>query len=150
MAQDSLIARCPQCGVKNRIPAGRTNDQAVCGRCKSRLPLSVLFPEHRVDVTDATFQREILDFPGPSIVFFWATWCVYCRQLMPVFDELSRQFSGRIKFARIIMDQNEAMASHYNVLSAPTLILFKGGREANRLVGALPKEQLEYHLRALL
>ena len=150
MAPDSFIVSCPKCGAKNRIPALRRGEPAKCGKCKAPLAQAALFPDHAIDVNDRTFRDEVLDFPGPAAAFFWATWCTYCRQLMPVFDELARELTGRIKFVKVITDQNQGLASEYDVLSLPTIMLFKNGRPVNRLVGALPKNQLEYNLRRLL
>jgi thioredoxin len=81
---------------------------------------------------------------------FWAPWCGHCQRLMPVFAELASEFSGSVKFVKVDLDKSPATASENQVLSVPTLLLFKTGRLVNRLVGALPKNQLQYHLRTVL
>lgn len=149
MARDNFIVRCPKCGAKNRIPPSRTDRHAVCGKCRTPLPAPAGFTEHPVDVSDRTFATEVLGFGGPAAVLFWAPWCGHCRRLLPVFDELASEFSGYVKFAKIELDRNPATATQYQIQSVPVLLLLKGGRIANRLVGAIPKYQLEYHLRAL-
>jgi thioredoxin 2 len=150
MLQENLIVRCPHCGAKNRIPRSRMADHPICGKCRTPLPGNTGFPEHAVDVMDRSFRSEVLSFPGPVLVFFWAPWCGHCQHLMPVFTELASEFSGSVKFVKVDLDKNPVTASENHVLSVPTLLLFKAGRLVNRLVGALPKNQLQHHLRTLL
>ncbi len=150
MNQDNLIVPCRNCGAKNRIPTNRLKDKPICGRCHSSLSPSAAYPSHPVDVTDRTFRDEVLNFPGSVVAFFWASWCTYCQTLMPVITELSKKYAGKIKFARIQTDHNQATSNQYDVLSLPTLILFKNGTQVNRLTGSLPRDQLEYQLAPLL
>ena len=150
MNQENLIVPCRNCGAKNRIPTNRLKDKPICGRCRSPLSPSAAYPPHAVDVTDKTFRDEVLNFPGSAVAFFWASWCTYCQTLMPVITELSKKYAGKIKFARIQTDHNQATSNQYDVLSLPTLILFKNGRQVNRLTGSLPRDQLEYQLAPLL
>lgn len=150
MIPDHLIVPCKKCGAKNRVPSNRSKDKPICGRCHSPLSLSDAYPSHPVDVTDKTFRDEVLNFPGSVVAFFWASWCTYCRTLMPVITELSKKYAGKIKFARIQTDHNQAMSDQYDVLSLPTLILFKNGRQVNRVTGSVPRAQLEYQLAPLL
>ncbi|MFZ2447058.1 MAG: thioredoxin domain-containing protein [Syntrophobacteraceae bacterium] len=150
MAQDNFIVRCPQCRAKNRIPPARAAQKAVCGKCRTPLPRPLGFPEHPVAVFDHTFKSEVLGFAGPTAALFWAPWCGHCARLMPIFDELAGEYSGFIKFAKIDQDKNPGTASQYQVQSVPTLLLFKDGRLIERLAGALPKHQLEHHLKSIL
>lgn len=150
MTEDTFIVRCTQCKAKNRIPRSRAGERASCGKCHAPLPFTAGFPEHPVPVTDRTFAGEVLSFPGPVVVTFWAPWCGYCRHLLPTVDQIAPHYAGSIKFVKVDMDKNPATASQYQVMSVPTILLFKGGRAVNRLVGDVPRDQLEYHFRALL
>jgi len=150
MAQDSFITRCSQCGAKNRIPLSRMGERAVCGKCRAPLHFAAAYPQYAVDVGEHIFDAEVIRFPGPVLALFWAPWCGHCRVLLPVVDELASQYAGLIKFVKIDLDKNPALASQYQVQSVPTMLVFKNGRLVNRLLGALPKDQIIYHLRALL
>ena len=74
MSKETSVVRCPQCGAKNRVPKDRWREQAVCGRCKAKLNLSLLYPDSPVDVDDATFEEEVVRFPGPVLIDFTAPW----------------------------------------------------------------------------
>lgn len=142
MDHDNLIIRCPDCGTKNRIPRQRLQDRPICGRCKAALP-----PGHALDrpvkVTDGSFGSEVLTSPGPVLVDCWAPWCGPCRMVGPVMDQLASQYAGRLKIAKLNVDENPATASQYAIQSIPTMLLFKQGKLIDRLVGALPKGELE-------
>ncbi len=94
-------------------------------------------------VTDSTFQKEVLESDKPTIVDFWASWCGPCRAVGPVFEELSVEYSGKVKFAKLNVDENPKTPTNYGVRGIPTLILFKGGQVVDQVVGALPKGQME-------
>ncbi len=148
--KDSVIIGCHHCGAKNRVPMSRLGERAICGKCKSPLSAENRFPDHPVSVSDQTFKREVIDFPGPAVVYFWAQWCGYCQGLTPVINQLASQYAGRVKFVKLVLDQNPVTSSKYAVQSVPTLILFKRGSMVNRVMGAVPKQEIERQLQALL
>ena len=149
MNTDSIIIKCNSCGTKNRIPKTRLNDNPICGKC--RIPLSIgMIYDRPVDVTDQTFKDEVISFPGPVLVDCWAPWCGPCQMITPVLEQLAREDASRIKIAKLNVDENPVTASQYNVQSIPTMLLFKSGKNINRLVGALPKGDIEKHLLSII
>ncbi len=99
--------------------------------------------ENLVTVTDDTFQKEVLEADQPTIVDFWATWCGPCQMIGPIFEELSNEYAGKVKFAKVNVDENPKIPANYGVRGIPTLIVFKGGEVADQIVGAVPKNQLD-------
>ena len=149
MNTDSIIIRCTKCGAKNRIPKNRLNDRPVCGRCHSRLPEGRDF-NSPVIVSDKIFNDEIISSPVPVLLDCWAPWCGPCRTIGPIIDQLAKEFAGKVKFAKLNVDENSATSTKYNIMSIPTMLLFKDGKVVNSLVGALPKAEIENHLRLLI
>ena len=150
MSRENMIVKCGECGAKNRIPVDRMRERPVCGKCKHPLSLEGGYPDYPVAVTDGTFPREVLSFPGPVFVFIWAPWCGHCRRLAPLIDQLASEYAGKIKFTKLLQDQNPLTATHYHVQGVPNLLFFKRGKLVNQLAGALPKEELERQFRAIL
>ena len=101
------------------------------------------------DVTDATFQSEVLDADGAVLVDFWAPWCGPCRVVHPILEEMAAERDD-LHVVSLNVDDNQQTAARYEVLSIPTLILFKGGQEAKRVIGAMPKRRLESELEPAL
>ncbi|HWS56574.1 MAG TPA: thioredoxin domain-containing protein [Pyrinomonadaceae bacterium] len=94
------------------------------------------------EVTDATFEREVLEAGGAAVVDFGAPWCPPCRAMEPIFAELGGRFDGSARFFKLNIDDNPAVAQRYGVKGIPTFIVFDGGREVERVVGAIGKEAL--------
>jgi thioredoxin 2 len=96
-----------------------------------------------VTVSDATFQNEVMQSSLPVLVDCWAPWCGPCRAVGPVMDALAKKYQGRLKVAKLNLDENPATGSRYSITSVPTMLLVKNGRLVNTLVGALPQSQVE-------
>jgi len=98
------------------------------------------------EVSDANFQAEVIESLTPVLVDFWAPWCGPCRQVAPVLEEIAGEQGEKLKIVKLNVDDNQQTAAQYGVMSIPTLILFKGGQDVKKVVGALPKKRLEGEL----
>jgi len=96
-----------------------------------------------VHVNDKSFASEVLNADLPVLVDFWATWCGPCRSISPIVEELAKEFMGKIKVTKLNVDESPATPSQYGVRGIPTLILFKGGKILDQIVGAVPKARLK-------
>jgi len=103
-----------------------------------------------LQVTDDTFEEEIVKSDLPAVVDFWAAWCGPCRMVGPVVEELAKEYEGRIKVAKMDVDQNRQTPAKFGIRNIPTLIFFKGGEVANTIIGAQPKSALEEVIKKLL
>ncbi|OGI11043.1 MAG: thioredoxin [Candidatus Margulisbacteria bacterium GWF2_35_9] len=102
------------------------------------------------EVTDQTFQKEVLGSDKPVLVDFWAPWCGPCRMVSPVVEEMEGKFSGKLKVVKINTDDNQNTSMKYQITGIPCMIIFKGGKEVNRLVGYRPADAMEKELNKLL
>ena len=103
-----------------------------------------------IDVDDNNFDQTVLKSETPVLVDFWAPWCRPCLMVAPIVEELADDYSGRVNFVRVNVDQNPQVASRYNIMSIPTLIIFKDGQPASHIVGFRPKEELKQGLDKVL
>ncbi len=103
-----------------------------------------------VHLTDQSFEAEVLKSDKPVLVDFWAEWCAPCRMVAPVVEALNEEYAGQIKVAKLDVDAAPVISANYGVLSIPTLILFVGGKPAQRMVGFQPKPSLKGKIDAAL
>jgi thioredoxin 1 len=103
-----------------------------------------------ITVLDASFKSEVLESTTPVLVDFWATWCAPCRAIAPALEELATQYKGQLKIAKLDVDSNQVTAEQFGIRSIPTLLMFKGGKVVEQLVGAAPKSKLEDSIKKVL
>ena len=103
-----------------------------------------------LEVTDESFENEIINSDLPALVDFWAAWCGPCRMVGPVVEELAKEYEGKIKFAKMDVDQNRQTPTKFGIRSIPTLIFFKGGEVAQTIIGAQPKSNIDEELKKLI
>jgi thioredoxin 2 len=141
---DIETMRCAACGAVNRVPREKLARglRPVCGRCKAHL----LGDGAPVTVSDATFAAMVEQSPLPVLVDAWAPWCAPCRMIAPVIDQLAADMAGRVRVTKLNVDENPITASRFNLRSIPTLLVMRGGREVDRLVGVQPKAEIERRL----
>ena len=139
MSETQLI-RCPACGATNRVPQAKIDQglEPVCGRCRTPL----LGSGKPITVTDATFSAEVERSPLPVLLDMWAPWCGPCLMMAPVLDQLAAEMAGRVRVAKLNVDENPLTAGRFNARSIPTLLVIKAGREIDRIVGLQPKSEI--------
>jgi thioredoxin 2 len=130
----ATIITCPHCGKRNRVgPSAQGVPR--CANCHHLLPWIV-------DATAGSFGDEV-NASVPVLVDMWAGWCVPCRQVTPVLEDLARANAGRMKLVKLDVDAAPDVAARYTVRGVPTLVLMEGGEEVDRLVGAAPRPSIE-------
>jgi thioredoxin 1 len=102
------------------------------------------------EVTDATFEQEVLKAPRPVLVDFWAPWCGPCRMVAPIVEELAEEYDGKVNFVKLNTDDNPVIASRYGIRSIPTLLVFRGGEPVGQITGFRPKSDLRRRLDAVI
>jgi thioredoxin len=140
------VIRCPSCGQLNRVPEVGGGRKAICGRCKA--PLQSNDGRRPVELTDANFEAAIADGRA-TVVDFWAAWCGPCRTIGPIIEQLASERQD-VRFAKLNVDENPRTASAFHVQGIPLLVFFKGGVERGRVVGAVPRPQIEAAIRQYL
>ena len=141
MTPQGTIITCPNCGTKNRV---RPSQSGVprCSVCHHLLPWIV-------DASPATFDDE-LQASVPVLVDFWAPWCGPCRMVSPVVERIGREDAGRLKVIKLNVDDAPELSDRYEIRGIPLLVLLRDGAEVDRLVGAVPQEQLRQWLNSHL
>ena len=131
---DYDIRSCKSCGQQNRVRAAAPGVPR-CAKCGADLPWLA-------KVTGAGFHEGVEASPVPVLADFWAPWCAPCRMVEPVVERLAVDFAGRLKIAKINTDEEPGLGTRFEVRGIPTLILFRGGKEADRVTGAMPATAL--------
>jgi len=149
MADKDIIVKCPSCGVKNRIPLDRLDEGPVCSKCRSSLK-GVIGTGKPLNINDSAFDQEVINHPGTVLVDCWAPWCGPCRMVAPILDQIAGEYRGRVKIVKLNTDENPMISSRYEIRSIPTMLIFRDGRQVDRITGALPKQEIERHLSAAL
>ncbi len=103
-----------------------------------------------LEVSDATFEQEVLRSEQPVLVDFWAIWCGPCKAIAPIVDSLAATYAGKLKVAKVNVDENGATPSRYGIRGIPTLLFFKGGKVADQVVGYVPQNVIEEKVQRLL
>lgn len=103
-----------------------------------------------VEITDQNFEQQVLKSDKPVVIDFWATWCGPCRMVAPIFEDLANEYAGKVVFGKLDTDENPMVSGEYGVMSIPTMIVFIGGQEASRIIGARPREDLKRYIESAL
>lgn len=103
-----------------------------------------------MEITDATFEKEVLQADKPVVVDFWATWCGPCKMIAPILEEVASEMGEKVKVTKLDVDSNGRTAGKYNIMSIPSLLFFRNGQVVDQVIGAIPKAQLLARLEKVL
>jgi thioredoxin 2 len=134
---------CPQCRSINRVPAARLTEHPNCGQCHRPL-----FNGHPIDLTAADFDRHASQADIPLVVDFWAPWCGPCRMMAPAYEQAAKTLEPHFRLAKVNTEEERTLATRFGIVSIPTMIVFRGGREVARQPGALGPQEIVRWIRS--
>ncbi|MBF0218609.1 MAG: thioredoxin TrxC [Gammaproteobacteria bacterium] len=139
---EAVHITCPHCHAINRLPHSRLTEGGRCGSCHE-----TLFPGLPIDLGMANFNRHIGRSELPQVVDFWAPWCGPCKMMAPVFKQAAKEFATKVIFLKVNTEVEQQLAARFAIRSIPTIALFKGGQEVDRVAGAMSIDQLRAWLK---
>lgn len=135
---EDVIIRCNHCGKKNKLKKSDLEKTIKCGHCHE--PMKII-DEARY-ITEASYNAEVVNNPGVTLLEMYTDSCGYCKQLNPVLDEIAKEYKGVIKVVKVNAEQERKLAMGFMLRGVPTLILFNDGRQLDMKAGAMSKEQI--------
>lgn len=139
MSETPLIIRCTNCLSLNRVPQEKLESGPRCGSCKNVLEV----PRQSIHATAASFDRDVAYWPETLLVFFWSSWCLYCKIYEPLINELIAQNPGKLKALKVDIEAEAYLAQRFTVTKTPAFLVYKNGVFAVRMDGA-PKDKNEF------
>jgi thioredoxin 2 len=134
---------CPHCHKANRVPADKLSAGGNCGACKQPL-----WPDQVLELTGQNFAAHTGRSDVPVLVDFWASWCAPCKAMAPQFEQASKEWRGKVRFAKLNTEQAPGPSGQFGIRSIPTMILFQNGREIARQSGAMNQAQISHWLQS--